>query len=103
MPTFGRLQICELNNFFVAAHNKDNSQYGFYLATGTLGIASFLVPMQFNSYLGTSASQLALGGTASIFIFDMYYKCTASVSTSYVALVFAISSKIIFQMINSID
>jgi hypothetical protein len=24
-PTFGRLQICELSNFFVAAHNKDNT------------------------------------------------------------------------------
>ena len=51
--------------------------------------------MQFNSYLGTSSSQLALGGTNSIFIFDMYYKCTNAASTSYVALVFAIGSKII--------
>jgi len=44
-----------------------------------------------------------LAGTASIFMFDMYYKCTASVSTSYVALVFAISNQLYVGRIDNLS
>jgi hypothetical protein len=33
-PTYGRLQMCENLDFFVAAHNRDNTQTGFYIVTG---------------------------------------------------------------------
>ena len=82
-PTFGRLQICELLDIFVAAHNKDNTASGFYIITGTLG--RFANPLAINSYFGTST----LSNSNSIFVFDLYYKCGSTAALSYIALVFA--------------